>query len=302
MDGWVIAGLIILLVAYSVRRAFMRKSRGAVAVRAWPTIGATPAASAPCSALPAEVTVAQSNRAPRSHRPSYEGGGTVIADNIQVRVLLRYQNGEGESTERVVSVARVRGRYSADGYIPEIFAGFCELRAADRFFMFGRVQAAFDSETGEEIQDLERYLVSRGNQRVGKVEFSMLTPEEASKVSRIEDWEKSHGRRRARSLFPPPLVTVEARGDAGLTTEFTLSVETVEQYGGRPFAITGTGKRIEKGARQRALRFTLQGFHTPEWEIASLRPDGATEAVSNVVDWLSEQGRRPKRSTSQQGA
>jgi hypothetical protein len=227
-------------------------------------------------------------------RRAYEGGGSVLADNINTRVFIRYTGSSGEGTERTVLVARVRGTPVTGGYAPDTFNGFCELRQTDRFFMFSRVEAAFDPDTGEEIKDLERHLVNRGEKRVQEIEFNMLTPEEELEISRIEAWLQVNGNRGMRHFLPPIVVTLEARDPAGTIAKFLLAIETAEQYGGRPYVVGGAGKRIEKGARRRAMEFTLPGFHTPEWEIISLVPEGSTEVVTDVIDWVNRQGRTKK--------
>jgi hypothetical protein len=276
IEIWAIAGLLILAAALLTRAAF-RKPMQQLAVVVQSTV----------------LTAPQSATERTRPQTAYEGGGTIIADNINTRVLLRYRDSGEEDTERTVRVVRVRGDYAAGSYIPDSLFGFCELRQADRFFVFRHVQAAFDAETGEEIHDLERYLVGRGEQRVRNVEFSQPTPEEAAEDLRIKEWYKANGGLGTRHLLPPPLVWIEAH-EAGRTGEFSLAIETVEQYGGRPFALAGLGKQIVKGGRRRGMRFTLPGFHTPEWEITSLRPDGTTEPVTDIVSWLSQQGRRGK--------
>lgn len=226
---------------------------------------------------------------------TWEGGGSVLADNIDTRVILRYRDGHEDETERTVNVLRVRGEYSRTGYVPMLMFGFCELRQADRSFMFERVETAFDAGTGEEISDLERYLVGHGEQRVQKIEFNMRTVEEETEFNCIERWLKTHGSRGIRHLLPAPLVIIEARGNGDTIIRFRLSVETIEQYGGEPFAIAGTGKNIEKGARPRALRFTLAGFHTPDHEVAALYPEDEKEPVLSIPLWLDRQGHKSKR-------
>jgi hypothetical protein len=230
---------------------------------------------------------------PPAHQ--YRETGTLLADNISARILIRYEDVSGALSERIVAVARVRGPYVAGAHRPETFGGFCELRQDERFFMMRRVKAAHEADTGEQINDLERYLVGRGETRVRKIAFTMPEPEEQARREAIEAWVTLHGRHGTRHLFPAPTVTLEAEDGPDKTATFEVSIETVEQFGGIPFAVVGMGRQIGKGGRAQPLGFTLKGFHTPQREIVSLTPSGASEPTPDLVEWLRQQGRRRKR-------
>ena len=258
-----------------------------------PLLASTPIYTAPLLA-PAKGLV-DPGASDRAGRKAFEGGGTILVDNIKCRVSIRYVDSDGIQTERSVRVIRIRGSYVLGAYEPETFFGFCELRGEDRFFLFGRVQTAFDPETGEVISDIERYIAGRGEQKVSRIEFSKLTPEEAADEARIEEWLRTHGSRGTRRPLPPPPVVVEARDPSGAAGRFAFSIETIEQYGGHPYVLAGLGRKIEKGARRKAMEFTLNGFHSPGWEVVSLIPEGDVEPVPDIAAWLGLQGRKTRR-------
>jgi hypothetical protein len=228
-------------------------------------------------------------------RSAYQGGGTILVDNIAAAVAIRYLNRDGVVTDRTVQVHRIRGNYAGGAYEPETFFGFCQLREADRFFSFHRVQSAADAQTGEVITDLERHLARLGDQKVAKIEFSKLTPEEEAEVARVEEWFRVHGNHGLRQPLPPPSVIVVATDPSGTIAEFSLFIEAIGQYGGRPYILEGRGRRLERGQRRKMMQFTLPDFHTPGWEITALTPDGEKEPVADIPAWLSQQGRRGKR-------
>lgn len=88
-------------------------------------------------------------------KDSWEGAFYDVVEqrSIRKKVRIRYVDGNGARTERVVDV-RAFEPQGRDGLV----IGHCHFRNATRTFRFSRMERVVDEETGEIIQDLQSLL------------------------------------------------------------------------------------------------------------------------------------------------
>lgn len=115
---------------------------------ATPTPRALAASDAP-AASPSEAS---------AKNDTWEGSFWDVGTPHAVHALLRfdYRNGDGELTQRTVSVRRFGGYMDTT-----LLLGRCHLRNANRSFRADRIQNCVDQETGEIIDDLPGWLHAR---------------------------------------------------------------------------------------------------------------------------------------------
>lgn len=81
--------------------------------------------------------------------PEWVTGEETIS--IKVTIKIKYEDGGGVVTERVVDVKKYN-------HYQECFWGFCHLRNENRTFRTDRVKEVVDVETGEIVSGLKRFL------------------------------------------------------------------------------------------------------------------------------------------------
>ncbi|ANA14189.1 helix-turn-helix transcriptional regulator [Acetobacter oryzifermentans] len=71
------------------------------------------------------------------------------------RIIIHYQDGKNEETERTIRPEHIEYRMRRNG-MPDILylTAYCELRKRPRTFRVDRIEAAYDADTGEVIRNV----------------------------------------------------------------------------------------------------------------------------------------------------
>lgn len=77
------------------------------------------------------------------------------------RVRFDYVDADGVSTKRTVSIKRFDHRKKTG-----LITGFCHHRQAGRSFRYDRIENAIDADSGEVLDDLQKYLIALKNKPI----------------------------------------------------------------------------------------------------------------------------------------
>lgn len=86
---------------------------------------------------------------------------TPLQEDLQIlplkpsRLIIHYQDGKNEETERTIHPQQIEYRITPNG-LPDIayLTAYCELRKQTRTFRVDRIEAAYDADTGEVIPNI----------------------------------------------------------------------------------------------------------------------------------------------------
>lgn len=86
---------------------------------------------------------------------------TPMQEDLQIlplkpsRLIIHYQDGKNEETERTIHPQQIEYRITPNG-LPDIayLTAYCELRKQPRTFRVDRIEAAYDADTGEVIPNI----------------------------------------------------------------------------------------------------------------------------------------------------
>lgn len=86
---------------------------------------------------------------------------TPMQEDLQIlplkpsRLIIHYQDGKNEETERTIHPQQIEYRIAPNG-LPDIayLTAYCELRKQPRTFRVDRIEAAYDADTGEVLPNI----------------------------------------------------------------------------------------------------------------------------------------------------
>lgn len=137
----------------------------------------------------------------------------VAQRSIKKRIRIRYVDGNGARTERVVDV-RAFEPQGRDGLV----IGHCHFRNATRTFRFSRMEKVVDEETGEIIQDLQSLLNAEWEASPEPV-LDKLYEQHRDLLKLMLFMAKADGAVRAAEIAVIAKHCVELTGDPRITTD-----------------------------------------------------------------------------------
>lgn len=84
----------------------------------------------------------------------------VSINGKEKKITITYKDSKNNISERAIVVHTVECETKGEKFIPVKLQTFCLLSKSHRTFLVNRIQSAFNTETGEVISDIGRYLLA----------------------------------------------------------------------------------------------------------------------------------------------